>query len=552
MNNKIDFYETDILVIGGGSAGCMAAIAASDADPNLKVTIIEKANIRRSGTLATGMDALNIVAVPGVATPEQYVKNADLDHNRGIMDKNLHYLLAEKSYAMLKKLEKWGVEFEKDEKGQYVTNELFYGPYDGKFLIPMKGLELKLTLSREVKKRNIETLNHTMTTSLLSDYNKIYGACGFNIRTGKIFVYTAKAVILTVGGCGRFGLPSSGYMYGSFDFPGNAGDGYSMAYRAGAELRNFEYVQNFREISKLNVPLGKEYEYFNFKRFDENGNELKGSYHHQGSDAAKMPLYHGKIYEDYSQLTEEERNKVMQIWLESERKHPIKSFFKERNIDLKRDLIEYGYEDIALCSGHGSSGIKVDTNTATSLQGLYAAGDVACVPCQYLTGAFVYGEIAGLAAADYSRSCHNNPKYQDTCREQIESIISITKRSEGVNPRDFELKLRKIITEYLSPPRTETKLKTALKWIRRFREEDVHQLKTDDFHELGKAVEAEFILDCSEMVARSALERKESRWGMSDYRTDFPERDDENWLKFVDLKINPDSKEMVVFTSPIN
>ena len=125
MNNKIDFYETDILVIGGGSAGCMAAIAASDADPNLKVTIIEKANIRRSGTLATGMDALNIVAVPGVATPEQYVKNADLDHNRGIMDKNLHYLLAEKSYAMLKKLEKWGVEFEKDEKGQYVTNELF-------------------------------------------------------------------------------------------------------------------------------------------------------------------------------------------------------------------------------------------------------------------------------------------------------------------------------------------------------------------------------------------------------------------------------------------
>jgi len=110
---EIEMLKTDILVIGGGSAGCMAAIAASDAAPDLDITILEKANIRRSGTLATGMDALNIVAVPGISTPEEYVEGTDLDHLRGIIEEDLHYVLAEKSFAMLKKLEQWGVEFEK-------------------------------------------------------------------------------------------------------------------------------------------------------------------------------------------------------------------------------------------------------------------------------------------------------------------------------------------------------------------------------------------------------------------------------------------------------
>jgi succinate dehydrogenase/fumarate reductase flavoprotein subunit len=549
---ETEIIETDVLIIGGGSAGCMAAIAAHDAAPDLNITILEKAHIKRSGTLATGMDALNVVAVPGLSTPEDYVKGVDLDHTHGVIDEDLHYVLAEKSFAMLKKLEEWGVGFEKDETGQYVGTPVFYGSYPGdKFTIPMAGLDLKRILSKEVAKRKIKVINHTITTSFLSDYKRVYGACGFNIRNGKFIACSAKAVILSSGGCGRFGMPSSGYMYGTFDFPGNAGDGYSMAYRAGAQMRNFEYVQHFADTKRLNVPLGKEYDTeLDTKMVNEIGEDVKV---HEGSDDDNVQaLLSGQtMYKKFSHLPEEAIKQIEEIWFASERKHPIISFFRERKMDIRNDPVEVGFEEIALCSGHGSSGIKVDTNTSTTVKGLYACGDVACVPNQYLTGAFVYGEIAGQSAVQYAKENDLKKIDNDTIQNQAEMIIAQHKRVAGIKPNDFELKLRKIITEYLTPPRSDEKLKTTLKWIKKFREEDVDRIYVEDWHELSKAVEARFILDCAEMTARSSLKRKETRWGVSDYRSDFPERDDENWLKFVDLKINPDSKEMVVFTSPV-
>ncbi|MDM8536970.1 FAD-binding protein [Desulfobacterales bacterium HSG17] len=544
--------ETDVLIIGGGSAGCMAAIAAHDAAPNLNITILEKAHTRRSGTLATGMDALNVVAVPGLSTPEDYVKGVDLDHTHGVIDEDLHYVLAKKSFAMLKKLEGWGVGFEKDDTGQYVGTPNFYNDCPGdKFCIPMAGLDLKLILSREVKKRKIKVVNHTITTSLLSDSKKVYGACGFNIRTGKFIACSAKAVILAAGGCGRFGMPSSGYMYGTFDFPGNAGDGYSMAYRAGAKLRGFEYAQHFAETKRLNVPLGKEYDSeFDTKMVNEMGEDVKI---HEGSDDdnVKALLSGQTMYESFSHLPEEIIKQIEEIWFASERKHPIISFFKERKMDIRKDPVEVGFEEIALCSGHGSTGIKVDTDTATSVKGLYACGDVACVPSQYLTGAFVYGEIAGQSAVEFAKQCDTKKIDHETIQNQAEMIFVQAKRTDGIKPNDFELKVRTIITQYLTPPRSAEKLKTALKWIKRFRKEDVDCLKVEDWHELSKAVEVQFILDCAEMTARASLKRNETRWGVSDYRSDFPQRDDENWLKFVDLEMDCNSGEMVVSASPV-
>jgi succinate dehydrogenase/fumarate reductase flavoprotein subunit len=549
---EIETIETDVLIIGGGSAGCMAAIAAHDAAPDLNITILEKAHIKRSGTLATGMDALNVVAVPGLSTPEDYVKGVDLDHTHGVIDEDLHYVLAEKSFAMLKKLEEWGVGFEKDETGQYVGTPGFYGSYPGdKFTIPMAGLDLKRILSKEVAKRKIKVINHTITTSFLSDYKRVYGACGFNIRNGKFIACSAKAVVLAAGGCGRFGIPSSGYMYGTFDFPGNAGDGYSMAYRAGAQLRGFEYAQHFAETKRLNVPLGKEYDTENnTKMVNELGEDVKV---HEGSDDDNVQaLLSGQtIYEKFSHLPEDTIKQIEEIWFTSERKHPIISFFRERRMDIRKNPVEIGFEEIALCSGHGSTGIKVDTDTSTSVKGLYACGDVACVPSQYLTGAFVYGEIAGQSAVQYAKGNNFKKIDQEAIRKQAEMILAQSKRVDGIKPNDFELKLRKIINEYLTPPRSAEKLETALKWFKRFREEDVDRLNAEGWHELSKAVEVRFILDCAEMTARSSLKRQETRWGVSDYRSDFPNRDDDNWLKFIDLKIDHKTGEMFVSTSPI-
>ena len=549
---EIDLIETDVLIIGGGSAGCMAAIAAHDDAPELDITIFEKAHTRRSGTLATGMDALNVVAVPGLSTPKDYVKGLDLDHTHGIIDEDLHYVLAEKSFAMLKKLEAWGVGFEKDDTGQYVGTPVFYGDCPGdKFTIPMAGLDLKLILSRKVKNRKISVLNHTITTSLLADSEKVYGACGFNLRTGKFITCSAKAVILASGGCGRFGMPSSGYMYGTFDFPGNAGDGYSMAYRAGARMRNFEYVQHFAETKRLNVPMGKEYDTeFDTIFVNEMGEDVSV---HEGSDQddVKALLSGQTMYEKFSHLPEEAIQQIEEIWFASERKHPIISFFRERNMDIRKDPVEVGFEEIALCSGHGSAGIKVDTDTSTTVKGLYACGDVACVPNQYLTGAFVFGEIAGQTAVQYAKDVNTRKIDSETIQRQAKMILAQLERADGIKPNNFERKLRTMITDYLTPPRSADKLETALQWIKRFREEDVECLKVEDWHELSKAVEVRFILDCAEMTARSSLKRNETRWGVSDYRSDFPERDDENWLKFVDLDMDPETGDMIVSTSPV-
>ena len=213
------------------------------------------------------------------------------------------------------------------------------------------------------------------------------------------------------------------------------------------------------------------------------------------------------MYENFTNLPEEAIKKIEEIWFASERKHPIISFFRERKMDIRKDPVEVGFEEIALCSGHGSTGIKVDTDTATSVKGLYACGDVACVPSQYLTGAFVYGEIAGQSAVAYAKNCGTKKIDPETIQNQAEIIFAQKKKTDGIKPNDFELKLRTVITEYLTPPRSAEKLNTTLKWIKRFREEDVDLLKVEDWHELSKAVEVRFILDCAEIGRASCRER---------------------------------------------
>ena len=546
----MEILKTDVLIIGGGSAGCLAAIAAKDADPNLNVTIFEKANVKRSGSLATGMDALNIVAVPGISTPEEYVKRVGRSLH-GVIDDELHYILAEKSFAMLKKLEQWGIKFEKDDEGQYVVKDLFSA--GGKFLVPMDGENLKLILAREVKNRKIKVLNHTMATSLISDFKSVHGATGLNIRTGEFIACSAKATILTSGGCSRFGLPTSQYLFGTFDFPGNAGDGYAMAYRAGADLAGFEFVQYWIECKGLNTPLGKYYlDKLDVKYIDADGNEIPDT---DDPEYLVQSLLNRRdpIYEKFSHLPEETIKKIEQTMFSSEKKLSILRFFKERGLDIRKDLIEYDFEDACLCGGHGASGVKIDLEAKTSLQGLYAAGDVAYVPWQMLTGAFVFGEIAGQSAANYAKTCGAPEIDLDFVRKEEKRVFAPMSRSHGIKPSMFEFKLRRVITQYLVPPTNEAKLRTALWWIKRFKTEDVNRLKADDWHELGRAIETGFILDCAEMNARSALERKETRWSeMGGHcRSDFPERDDENWLKHVLVRIDPETGKMTIFTSPV-
>lgn len=533
--------KADVLVIGGGSAGCMAAIKAKDANPNLRVVIAEKAHIKRSGAIASGMDAMNIVAIPGVSSPEEYVEDMRI-RCAGVLNEELCYLMAEKSFPMIKELENWGVEFVRDQSGDYKT---FRVHIKGRFLVPMIAPDLKVMLFEQVQDRGIDVINHTMATSLTTKKGRVTGAICLNTRTGEVFPINAKATILATGAAGRFGLPSSGYLYGTYEFPGNAGDGYSLAYNAGAELTGFEYTIRNALIKDFNGPLWYVTSTRGAKAFNGLGEEVK----HGG--LARRAFYEGKgpVYIQLKHLPEETIKEIEEILFTTERPAQ-KKFFANRGIDFRRDSIELHLTEVYLCGGHGITGLVVDKDSTTSLDGLLAAGDVAAVPMQHLTGAFVFGAIAGETAAHIASTGSDGEVDKRRLEVERNRISHVLDRRGDVDLRCFEYKVRNMINEYLPSPKNKMKLKTALWWVDRFRK-DLYDLDVKDAHELGRALELEFILHCAEMSARSSLKREESRWGVIHFRSDFPKRDDDNWLKHVVLKKNLETGEINVYTRPV-
>jgi len=250
-NIKTQRLITDVLVIGGGTAGTMAGIKAKQANPDRDVLILEKANIRRSGAIAMGMDGVNTAVIPGNSTPEQYVREVTLA-NDGIVEQKTVYQTGKLGFEVIKELESWGVKFQKDAQGEYDLKQVHR---IGKYVLPMpEGKDLKTILARQVKRHKVRVTNRVMATRVLVENGRAIGAVGFDVRSGDFVVIQAKAVILCTGASGRLGLPASGYLYGTYENPTNAGDGYSMAYHAGAELSNIECFQINPLIKDYNGP----------------------------------------------------------------------------------------------------------------------------------------------------------------------------------------------------------------------------------------------------------------------------------------------------------
>ena len=251
MKHDYPVLSADVLIIGGGSAGAMAAIRAKEAGPDQKVVIFEKGDIQYSGCIARGMDALNIVALPGHETPELYVESNSMACH-GVMDEPPSYIMAKRSWEMMQKLISLGVYFPQDENGEY--ERLQVHP-KGRFCVTMKEPELKTILAKRARELGAQAVNRTMALRLIKNGDRVAGAVGMNVRTGEIVVCLAKTVILSAGGTARFGLPENGYLYGVYDYPGNTGDGYVLAYHAGAELSGFEYTLVYYIIKDINSPL---------------------------------------------------------------------------------------------------------------------------------------------------------------------------------------------------------------------------------------------------------------------------------------------------------
>ena len=531
MKSDYPVIEADVLVIDGGSAGAMAAIRAKEMEPNQNVVVFEKGDIKYSGCIARGMDALNIVAVPGLSTPELYIEANSMACD-GIMDEPVNYRMAQRSWEMLRKLESWDVCFPTDEKGEY---EVLQVHPKGRFCVTMKEPELKAILAQRVMQLGVTVVNRTMAVRLLKTGEQVTGAIGMNVRTGEIIVCKAKSVILSSGGTARFGLPNNGYLYGVYDFPGNTGDGYCLAYRAGAELSGFEYTLIYYIIKDINAPLL----YITLTR---GANLLNAFNEHREKDhpsIKSMLLEHhdgkGPMRILMSHLPEAKIREIEDILFTTER--PVQErFFQGRDVNFRSGEIELWPTECFLCGGHGLTGVRVNENAETTVAGLYAAGDTSLVARGHLSGAFVFGEIAAESATEFAAA--NKKTELET--DQISAFI---KRQEdrfdqSGNPipiEEFEYKVRRIINDYIVPPKNDYKLNQALWWMDRFRKELKEQVRVEDIHDLFKVYEVENIIQCATMSALASNERKESRWGLWHYRTDYQEPNDQEWLKHIVL-----------------
>ena len=174
--------ETDVLVVGGGTAGPMAAVKAKEANPKLRVMLLEKANVKRSGAISMGMDGLNNAVIPGHATPEQYTKEITIA-NDGIVNQKTVYAYANHSYRTIEQLDRWGVKFEKDETGDYAMRKVHHL---GTYVLPMpEGHHMKKILYRQLKKARVDVVNRVVGTRILKDsQGKAAGLIGFDCRTG--------------------------------------------------------------------------------------------------------------------------------------------------------------------------------------------------------------------------------------------------------------------------------------------------------------------------------------------------------------------------------
>lgn len=545
---KTEKISTDVLIIGGGTAGCYAALTISE-NSDKKVLICEKAHIKRSGCLAAGVNALNAYIVEG-RKPQDYVDYAKKDAD-GIVREDLLLTMSEKLNEVTDRLEKLGLVILKDENGKYVTR--------GNRNLKINGENIKPILADAVEKaKNVTVLNRVNIFDYSVKDNKINGAFGFGIESGIFYTIEAKAVIIATGGAAGLYKPNNpGFSRHKMWYPPfNTGAGYAMGIRAGAEMTTFEMRFIALRCKDTIAPTGTLAQGVGAKQINSLGEVYETKYGLTTSERVYGTVNEnqegrGPCYLRTEGISAEQDESLLKAYLNMAPSQTIKWIESGRN--PSRQNVEVEGTEPYIVGGHTASGYWVDTDRATTIEGLFAGGDVAggC-PQKYVTGALAEGEIAGLSAVKYIDSKESFEKIsdEDTNYHLRKTEKYLTDRHSLYTTEQLEEAMQTVMDSYAGGIKTnyrfnEKQLDIADCKIRQL-ETLTDDLYAEDFQELMYICELKERLTVCKSVIAHLRARKETRWHSFAENLDYPEKDDRNFNKYVNSRLENGKIKIII------
>ena len=540
--------KTDILIIGGGTAGCYAALTIA-AKSDAQILICEKAHIKRSGCLAAGVNALNAYITEG-RVPQDYVDYAKKDAD-GIVREDLLLTMSERLNAVTARLEQLGLVILKDKDGKYVTR--------GNRNLKINGENIKPILAEAVEKLpQVTVYNRVNITDFAVENGRIQGAFGIGIEDETFYAIEAKAVLVATGGAAGLYKPNNpGFSRHKMWYPPfNTGAGYAMGIRAGAEMTTFEMRFIALRCKDTIAPTGTLAQGVGAKQINSHGEVYEQKYGLTTSERVYGTVNEnlegrGPCYLQTEGITPEQDDALMKAYLNMAPSQTLK-WIESGKMPSQQNVEIEGTEPY-IVGGHTASGYWVDTRRATTIPGLYAAGDVAggC-PQKYVTGALAEGEIAGEAMVDFLKTASAPAAVAE---ETVQAHIAEAEKFLQEKPAQFtteqlEEAMQTVMDAYAGGIKTNYRFNEKQLAIADEKIVQLMQLSDTlhaaDFQELMYIYELrERLVVCRSVIAHLGA-RKETRWHSFAENLDYPQKDDANWKCYVNSRLKNGKIQMIL------
>lgn len=536
MLGKKERLRTDVLIIGGGTAGCYAALTIGKAS-DARIIVAEKAHIKRSGCLAAGVNAINCYILPN-RTVQDYVDYATKDAE-GIVRDDLLRTMCERVNGTVHELERLGLVILKDDQGNYVAR--------GNRNIKINGENIKPILASAVESlEHCQVINQLVITDYIVKDNRIYGAVGFHKETGTIYEIEATYVICATGGASGIYKPNNpGFSRHKMWYsPFNTGAGYAMGILQGAEMTTLEMRFIALRCKDTIAPTGTIAQGVGAKQINSLGENYESVYGITTSQRVYGTVQEqvegrGPCYLGTKGISPDQEQDLLKAYLNMAPSQTLR--WVERGHGPATENVEIEGTEPYIVGGHTASGYWVDTHRETTITNLFAAGDVAGgAPQKYVTGALAEGEIAGdeivrrYQDQGEESSVGNEPWY----KEVIDAILKRYAAQQGANDdstlvriEEQEQRLQDIMDIYAGGisqayKYTEESLGIAKSKLQALAK-DVEQLQANTLHELSYLYELRDRIVVAQALVAHLGGRKETRWHSFGEHGDYPNCSDD-------------------------